>query len=253
MNDQEVPSNQALQEQLGRIENKLAELSSDKSGFKWLAETFLVPITIALLSAFVALASNRIAEAELESAEKQAETNKLLGYLEIFYSEIGNPEQPKRQISALQILYQIDPAVGRVLANAVRNNPENSTEVRFAAAQVGAALSASVARERLSGFRIVIYYPKWRPHRQGEANRLHEGLVKLQIRRVELRGADSSFYTRNRTPSGYEVRYERGREDEGAQALKSLLEFVQPTATFALVPVVPGATSDAITVFLPIK
>jgi len=235
---------------LERIEERLSR--NEKSKLRWLAETLLVPVAIALLSTLVAVASNNIAESQLESAREQARTAKVLGYLNIFYSEIRDASDPKRQIYALQLLHQIDPEVGRLLAEAVQNNRENTQEVRFAARKVDAALTATVLRDRLRDFRTVIYYPNWLPNRKKEATDLYEGLKEFKLEAVEIKGKEQSFYRPILTPRGYEIRHDR-LETEQAQALKDLADFLLPDKSFRLVQSASGMSPGAVTIFVPIE
>lgn len=146
-----------IDEALKKVNDNLPEKKNEKSTLKWLAETLLVPISIALLSFFVANSSNEISIAQIVSSDKKAETDRRLGYLNIFLKEISDLSNPNKQINALQLLYHIEPDIGKLLADGVQKNPENSFDVRFAAAKVDASLSANNLRDKLKTFRLVVY------------------------------------------------------------------------------------------------
>jgi hypothetical protein len=228
---------------LKSIDEKLSR--RDKSRGRWLAEVLLVPGAIALLSTLIAVT-------QIVGAREQARTAKFLGYLNIFYNEIRDSSQPERQIYALQILHQIDPDVGMLLAEAVQSNPENTREVRFAAGRVDAALTATMLREKLRDFRTVIYYPNWLPNRKGEAIEIYENLKAFKLNAVEIKGKEQSFFGPILKPRGYEIRHD-GTETDQAKALKDLVEFILPGKSFRLVQSAQGKSPGAVTVFVPIE
>jgi hypothetical protein len=248
---------------LKSIDEKLSDNKQEKpSTVKWFAETFLVPISIALLSVFVTMSSNKISEtqaissnnlakAQADNSVKQAETQQRISYLEIFMDEIGDATKPSRQINAIQLLYQMEPKLGKILADAVQRNSENNFDVRFAAAHINALRSSSQVKAKLRGFKIVVYYPEKNAARKKEAAALKDILDSIGVKNTELKGEGPAFYKAVIGPKGYEIRFDEGIEDEQAIALADLLAFVTPENKFKRQPAVPNISKGAITIFLP--
>jgi TIR domain-containing protein len=92
------------------------------------------------------------------------------------------------------------------------------------------------ARFILSNYTIRIYYYRRVANLNKAANNIQDSLKQYGLNggQIDLLGRDDNFFEKNVTPlpSGYEIRYTPGSEDEAAEALHMILKEVYPAGAF---------------------
>lgn len=210
----------------------------------------LVPIVLGFMTYYVQQVSNKLSSSQHHALIQQSNANKQLKYIELFYKDISNTSDPRRQKVALSLLYVIEPEVGILFARAVQLNRENSKEVRMAAEEIGKDIEQLGP---LLNYKVYIYYQKGQTNMQNYAEKLKNGLAKSRYRNVQILEKDKDFYARVKPPKGYEIRFDEQNESEAAFYLNNLLKQVDPKAEFNMVRAIVGLTPYLLTVFLPIN
>ncbi|HYR08339.1 MAG TPA: hypothetical protein VEQ60_11240, partial [Longimicrobium sp.] len=192
-------------------------------------EKFLLPVTLALCTFALGWVELRSAEkraaSEMALRAAQDSTATQLKYLELFYRDINNTADPRAQVSALSLLYVIEPEIGNRLARAVSQNEAYSDTIQKQAADLGVRIENLGP---LINYKVVFYYPAGRADMELLARYYSQRLNVVGLQTVELRAATPEFLARIVPPRTYEIRHDSYYEDDAATQLQKLMHEENP-------------------------
>lgn len=218
-----------------------------------IAEKIVIPaigIAISSITAFMAFSiSNTQSEIQKELNDIQfSQFNKELQqkYIEIFYAEIATGDENRQKI-ALSLLLEIEPEVGEKLNRWALKSGVLQEEAQTEAESVNAKIQLLIGQV-LKDFEIGIYYKSDSPNaalHRSQAEEIKQKLIEIGILESRLKVVDQW----SGEISDYQIRYERDREDEVADALQKVLEEIYPQQQFSK-QTVRGESHDFISIFL---
>ena len=183
--------------------------NEEKKGFFVYIEKLLLPFILACLTYFVGSGANKISQAQLMLANAQekrqqaeAKTTLQLKYLDLFYKDINDPQKPQSQLTALSVLYVIDPEIGGKLATAVALNEANSENIRQAADSLGMKINTFGL---LLNYKVIFYCLEGNEISNDLANTYKKYLNDLDFKRVEIQKKPDSFFVNVGRQNGFEI------------------------------------------------
>jgi hypothetical protein len=200
------------------------------------AEKLLLPGALGALAWVTSATSANIAESQLalarsQDARQQVESRTVMEakYLELFYKDINSRDE-RTQVFALSLVRYLDPELGSNLADLVKNSPGSPKSVTEKAASIKRDFDAFGA---LSSYKIGIYWDKDSVQLAKVAQDIQKKLEQRGFPGpVQLYPRSQSFLDSFGAPSGNEVRFEPGIEDEAADRLLSLMSELTPERHF---------------------
>jgi hypothetical protein len=198
----------------------------------------------------------RLAEAQLRLAESGADDQKnefrrsmQAKYIEIFYKDL-NSGDAKSQLNAIRLVRLLDGELAENLLGLVAVTPGVSDAVASKAVEVSRDLEAL---RPLRGYKVGIYFYGDDPAGIAEANAMQARLKDAGFTGVvQMYPRDEAFFKSVNPPSSFEVRFEKGTEDEAAAVLLGVVQDPSSQAKWTKVPV-GNVTSNFISIFVPRK
>jgi len=217
----------------------------------------LIGIFVSLVTAFMAFSisekHNQISEKQnqIQVDLKDIQTSQFgrelqQKYIEIFYTEIASGNA-KRQKIVLSLLLEIEPEVGKKLSQWAKNSGALQEEAKAQSDLVASKINLLI-NQNLKNFEIGIYYKNNSPNAslyKQQAEEIRRKLVNIGILESKLKIVNQW----NGEISDYQIRYERDREDEVADALQKVLNEVYPQKQFRK-QTISGQSPDFISIFL---
>lgn len=167
-------------------------------------------------------------------------------YIEIFYTEIAS-EDEKRQEIALSLLLEIEPDLGKRLNQWAQNSGILQEEAQAKSESVDATIKLLIEKF-LENFEIGIYYKSSSSNSalyKRQAQEIKQKLIQIGILETKLKIVDQW----SGEISSYQIRYERKKEEDVADALQKILKEVYPQQQFNK-QTIRGQSPDFISIFL---
>lgn len=252
-----------MSEQLDELNEKLdkilSNLSKKDSSIKKLdiLEKLLIPVLLGFLAFITNRAGNQISAAQLELSkaqlklaeaqnvrqESEAKNNLQTKYIELFYKEISS-QDAKKQEYALSFLKLISPDAATPLLSwaAIYVKPEVKPQINAAKNEINFRI--------LSSYEIILYFLENNQDLLKSAQDIKQSLVKYGLRenQIKLDQKDDAFFQKLGYPTGYEIRYDRGSEDNAAQLLENILKSAYPSKQFVKRGI-GSSTKNSISIF----
>jgi hypothetical protein len=246
-----------LNEKLDKILSKLPKENLSKTKILEVLEKLLIPVLLGILAFITNRAGNQISEAQLELSrsqlklaeaqnarqESEARSNLQTKYIELFYKEISS-QDAKKQEYALSFLKLISPDVAAPLLGwaTIYVKPEVQPQVNTARNEINSRI--------LSSYEIVLYFPENNQDSLKSAQDIKRSLLEYGLgeNQVKLEKKDDTFFQRLGYPKGYEIRYDKGSEEDAAQLLESILKRAYPSKQFVKLGIGSG-TMNSISIF----
>jgi hypothetical protein len=246
-----------LNEKLDKILSKLPKEDSSKANILEVLEKLLIPILLGILAFITNRAGNQISEAQLKLSESQlalakaqntrqeseAKSNLQTKYIELFYKDISS-EDAKKQEYALSFLKLISPDVAAPLLSWATTyvKPEVKSQVNTARNEISSRI--------LSSYEIVLYFPENNQDSLKSAQDIKRILIEYGLgeNQIKLEKRDETFFQRLGYPKGYEIRYDKGSEEDAAQLLENILKMAYPSKQFVKLGIGSG-TINSMSIF----
>jgi hypothetical protein len=191
-------------------------------------EKLIIPIMLGVLGWVGTQAGTKISEGQLRLSESAAEDRKVefrrnmqAKYIEIFYKDLNSGDS-KSQMNAIRLVRLVDSELAQNLLDLVPGTPGVSQAVVAKAGEVKQQLAAVAP---LSGYKIGIYFydndPSSIPSVLKVAERLKDAGFSGTVQQYP---SNDAFFENVNRPSGLEVRYEAGIEDQAADALLAIVQ-----------------------------
>jgi hypothetical protein len=210
----------------------------------------LIGILVSLVTAFMAFSISE-KQNQIQVDLKDIQTSQFgrelqQKYMEIFYTEIASGNA-KRQEIVLSLLLEIEPEVGKKLNQWAKNSGALQEEAKAQSDLVESKINLLI-NQNLKNFEIGIYYDNNSPNAslyKQQAEEIRQELIDIGILESKLKIVNQW----SGEISDYQIRYERDREDEVADALQKVLNEVYPQKQFRK-QTIRGQSPDFISIFL---
>jgi hypothetical protein len=248
-----------IKEKLDKILNILSAKESPKIKILEVLEKLLIPILLGVLTFVTSEAGFRISQSQLKLAESQeqrqkdeAKNNLQIKYIELFYNDITSGDNKKRS-NAVQLAKKlISDEANPLLSWAstiqdIKEDPKLVSDINAAKIEVD---RRDDFRNRLKDYKIVIYFPQNDQKLWDSAQEIKQKLVGngLSQSQVNLESRNDDFFKNLGYPNDYEIRYDKGLENDEAEILENFLTKSLPSKKFVKRDIGSG-TKNSISIF----